>query len=181
MPLPRARDYETVVDAAWDLPLPGLTFDGQRFACPRGVSAEASAKWLAPGVGGDSLLSVRLSVGTFVVGECSRCLCEASLEISDELMYLYYLGSTDLAECDFSRLEDFMPVEVDGWGTTLNVADQVWETLLLLLPKRLLCREDCNGLCPNCGTNLNESRCSCSAEGSFGTLLSMAGLQMEVK
>jgi uncharacterized protein len=51
---------------------------------------------------------------------------------------------------------------LDFWGRTLDLSDQVWESLLMLLPSKLLCREDCAGLCPHCGTDLNISSCSCA-------------------
>lgn len=38
----------------------------------------------------------------------------------------------------------------------------VYETLLVNLPSRLLCREDCRGLCPDCGANLNLADCDCA-------------------
>lgn len=40
----------------------------------------------------------------------------------------------------------------------------VGEQLVLGLPLRFLCRDDCRGLCPRCGTNLNEKTCACSKE-----------------
>ena len=36
-----------------------------------------------------------------------------------------------------------------------------WETLWTNLPLRLLCKEDCKGLCPKCGKDLNEGSCQC--------------------
>jgi uncharacterized protein len=36
------------------------------------------------------------------------------------------------------------------------------EQVLLAVPLRAICREDCKGLCPQCGANLNEKRCSCA-------------------
>lgn len=42
---------------------------------------------------------------------------------------------------------------------TLDLDELVAMDILLELPTRILCREDCKGLCPKCGTNLNESTC----------------------
>jgi len=107
-------------------------------------------------------LSVRIAVEGVVKGECARCLTGAELAISDELMYLYYLRGLEFGKNTRLQSDDgFMPVEVDFWSRTLSLSDQVWETLLTLLPVRLLCREDCAGLCPNCGCNLNETMCAC--------------------
>jgi uncharacterized protein len=160
--LPPRRNCETVVEKSWERQFPdGLTFEGQHFALPEGLSVRAELRWLE-----ESLLSVRLSLAVRLAGECARCLEEASLAISDDLMYLYFPRDLDLGkDTELASDDGFMPVEVDFLGRTLDVADQVWESLLMLLPVKLLCREDCAGLCPNCGANLNEGPCSCKSEG----------------
>lgn len=43
----------------------------------------------------------------------------------------------------------------------LDLTELVTADILLELPIKQLCREDCKGLCPKCGTNLNESSCGC--------------------
>jgi uncharacterized protein len=48
-------------------------------------------------------------------------------------------------------------------GEGLLLEDAVREQVLLALPLKLICREDCKGLCPQCGKNLNEGACSCAA------------------
>ncbi|MDI6870310.1 MAG: DUF177 domain-containing protein [Bacillota bacterium] len=46
-------------------------------------------------------------------------------------------------------------------GEDLELAETVREELSLALPMQKLCREDCAGLCPECGANLNETTCAC--------------------
>ena len=53
-------------------------------------------------------------------------------------------------QLDYSAKE--MPV--------LDITDDVRQEILLSYPVRFLCREDCRGLCPRCGTNLNERSCT---------------------
>jgi uncharacterized protein len=156
------RDFETVVEKNWEWRFPGgLDFEGQRFTLPDGLSVRAEARWLE-----ESLLSVRLSLAARLAGKCARCLTEAELAISDDLMYLYFPRGLDLGkDTELASDDGFMPVEVDFLGRTLNLADQVWESLLMLLPIKLLCREDCAGLCPGCGADLNGGPCSCGKEG----------------
>ncbi|MBI4466425.1 MAG: DUF177 domain-containing protein [Acidobacteria bacterium] len=45
----------------------------------------------------------------------------------------------------------------------LFLADVVAEQVHLALPMKVVCREDCRGLCPGCGVNLNRERCRCRA------------------
>jgi len=49
-------------------------------------------------------------------------------------------------------------------GDGLLLEDALREQVLLSVPLRVLCREDCKGLCPTCGKNLNLERCSCANE-----------------
>lgn len=49
-------------------------------------------------------------------------------------------------------------------GELLDITPEVLKTIILSLPMKTLCREDCLGLCPLCGGNLNNSRCDCSNE-----------------
>lgn len=54
---------------------------------------------------------------------------------------------------------EFIVVE----GMRLDLTALVREDLLLALPAKFLCREDCKGLCPICGKNLNDGSCSCKS------------------
>ncbi len=54
--------------------------------------------------------------------------------------------------------------ETRGIGEHVDLDDLVREQILLALPTRQLCRDDCKGLCPTCGANLNQTTCDCSAE-----------------
>jgi uncharacterized protein len=46
----------------------------------------------------------------------------------------------------------------------LNIGDILHEQVLLALPMKPLCKVDCKGLCPTCGTNLNVKSCDCPKE-----------------
>ena len=158
--LPPRRDEVTVVEKIWAADLSdGLYFGsqkGQKFFFPEGLAVHAEVQWME-----ESLLSARIAVKSTVRGECARCLANTELAISDELMYLYHLRGLEFGKDTKLQSDDgFMPVEVDYWGRTLSLLDQVWETLLAALPVKFLCREDCAGLCPNCGSDLNDGACS---------------------
>ena len=43
----------------------------------------------------------------------------------------------------------------------IELTDAVRDALLLNMPMRVLCREDCRGICPRCGINLNKGPCTC--------------------
>jgi DUF177 domain-containing protein len=55
-------------------------------------------------------------------------------------------------------------------GEEVNLTPLIREQMLLALPTRPLCREDCRGLCPRCGANLNERACGCVIESADARL-----------
>jgi uncharacterized protein len=146
MQLPDRRSRGEEAEEKWEFAFEEkIFFDGQEFQLSSPLKVYAFSSWID-----ESTLSVRLGINTQIAGSCVRCLEKAELALSDELLYLYSLrgkGSED----------EEMVVEVGAFGKTLDITEQVWESLVLLLPLRLLCREDCLGLCPSCGANLNEN------------------------
>ncbi len=53
---------------------------------------------------------------------------------------------------------------LDGHTPVLNLAALCWEEFMLALPLRPVCKDNCKGLCVQCGTNLNENSCACACE-----------------
>ena len=47
-------------------------------------------------------------------------------------------------------------------GQEIDLGPYVWEELVFAAPAKYLCREDCRGLCPRCGANLNTGPCACA-------------------
>ncbi|MBN1867306.1 DUF177 domain-containing protein [Candidatus Sumerlaeota bacterium] len=94
---------------------------------------------------------------------CARCLVETSVTI-DVPVHLYYWPE------NARREESTVDIDVDEpdyglyKGDTLDPDEDLRELLLVELPVVPLCREDCNGLCPHCGKNLNEGPCGCEKE-----------------
>mgnify|MGYP001104549899 CR=1 FL=1 len=61
-------------------------------------------------------------------------------------------------------------------GDTIDLDETVLEAFLLAAPVKFVCREDCRGICPRCGTNLNAKQCSCEAEAVDPRLAELAKL-----
>ncbi len=85
---------------------------------------------------------------------CARCLCEFTHHLDMET------EATLVDETDAE--EDTEVFFLDG--NYADVDEIVYTTILLDLDQRMLCREDCTGLCDRCGANLNDGPCSCKAE-----------------
>ena len=101
---------------------------------------------------------------TEVSTPCIRCLKTAREKVNGTLRYVRSQQVSKKAhsgEEENSAEEEVIPV--DSWESEINIIPMVWETLITSLPYGLLCRPDCRGLCPQCGADLNEGSCGCSA------------------
>ena len=153
--LPPRNDTETEIFSEWNFQGGTLNFEGQEFIFPNGFHAEVSAQWLES----EALLLAGITVNAEIEAECARCLKPVSLEISGKLMYLYSSQDPQTINDD-----EYMPVEVEHFGRVLDVMPQIEESIYTLIPTKILCREDCKGLCPNCGADLNNGECACKNE-----------------
>jgi len=105
------------------------------------------------------------SLRTTVEAACSRCLQPASYEVS-KTFDLFFRQREEFMfdEDDEIELTDKDTRTAFFSGTELNIGDILHEQLLLALPMKPLCKLDCKGLCPTCGTNLNVKNCECEKE-----------------
>jgi uncharacterized protein len=96
------------------------------------------------------LVQGKLEAG--ITGECYRCLdaVTQNVTIPVEELFAYPASSTS----EFSVHED----------ASLDLAPLIRAEVMIATTNGLLCREDCKGLCPECGTNLNHSSCNCSMD-----------------
>lgn len=67
----------------------------------------------------------------------------------------------------------------DRHAPMLNLAEVGWEQFMLALPVQAVCREDCKGLCPTCGANLNESACGCEKTTVDPRMAPLSGLKIK--
>jgi len=96
---------------------------------------------------------------TLEVG-CARCLDPVQFPVQRAYDLLYRPLGVD------RRAEEVSISEADteiGYyeGEGLLLEDVLREQVLLAAPVKLICREDCKGLCPQCGVNLNLGTCNC--------------------
>lgn len=89
--------------------------------------------------------------------DCRRCLEPVTVELDEELGLLYRAGEVVETE----EPEDVLPMPK---GRELDLTGPVREQVLLGVPQYAYCRRTCKGLCPTCGTNLNEATCDCASD-----------------
>lgn len=105
-------------------------------------------------------VELRGEVRTRVQVGCSRCLKPVELPIHAEFDERFVPAVSWRAEEQHElRAEDLNLAVFDGEAIELD--DLVREEILLAVPARVLCREDCQGLCPLCGIDRNASSCRC--------------------
>lgn len=93
------------------------------------------------------VLLAQIHVGAQARLQCDRCLEPFDLPL----------------ELDYD--EEFRPAGGAGKsGDVLDLSEGFMEAVILVLPIKRLCREECRGLCPKCGTNLNQGNCGCREE-----------------
>ena len=93
---------------------------------------------------------------------CSRCLELFRLPI-DAAFDLRYLPVSEGLECGDREVTD-EDVDTNFYrDDEISLGDVLQEQFYLAMPMKPLCRDACCGLCPQCGKNLNEGTCSCTA------------------
>lgn len=89
--------------------------------------------------------------------ECARCVERSGFIVAAVRQIEYLQNPTPEA----------LEAELDGWfvsqydGETIVLDEDVRQMLMLALPMKFLCREDCRGICPACGANWNTGSCGC--------------------
>ncbi|MCL1891001.1 MAG: DUF177 domain-containing protein [Coriobacteriia bacterium] len=106
---------------------------------------------------GDAVLATG-SFEAIAKTECDRCLDPASLDIAGELEAFILLEEDSFEEKD--ALDDYLLAE--GPEGCIDIAPLVFSALILALPPLALCKEDCAGICPTCGAQLNKEACACA-------------------
>ena len=96
--------------------------------------------------------------------DCARCLSPVPVSV-DEKFDLFYIPSVDPSTLKEERElgeEDLMVGFYQG--DQIDLDDIVREQIELALPMARLCSDECRGLCPECGANLNEGQCGCAPD-----------------
>jgi uncharacterized protein len=99
------------------------------------------------------------SVEGDLVMPCRRCLADAKAHVRDESHVIF-------AEAGSDEVDDPDVQVLDERSNELDLRPTVREQWLLNVPSFAVCREDCKGMCPTCGKDLNEGQCGCLASRS---------------
>lgn len=111
---------------------------------------------------GDAIL-VRGKSTSEATTACARCLEEVAYDLEGDIDGYFLIGGEEVEVEEPDDMEgdefDFLPD-----NHKIDLAPLITAGLVLELPRVPLCADDCKGLCPHCGKNLNEGPCDCAAE-----------------
>ena len=88
---------------------------------------------------------------------CRRCLNDAAAHVRDEMHLIF-------AEQGDEETDDPDVYRLDPRARELDLRPALREQWLLAAPGFALCRADCKGLCPRCGSDLNVESCGCPSQ-----------------
>ncbi len=90
---------------------------------------------------------------------CDRCLDEFEQPLSAQYEIVYIIEEAGQGTGGSEEVQYLSPDT-----NFLDLGEDVRQYLILAVPQKLLCSDDCQGLCPKCGVNKNKVRCSCSTK-----------------
>jgi uncharacterized protein len=87
--------------------------------------------------------------------ECDRCSNDFNTELDGSYRTVYFLGSKPDGEEKDNLV--YLPSTADR----IEIGNDLRDFAVLSIPMKKVCKEDCKGLCYNCGKDLNEGECGC--------------------
>lgn len=114
----------------------------------------------------------RLRLSTHVAGPCFRCLADARVPLDVDTREFAATGREDDAAFDEDLDSEYLH------GERLDAPTWVRDAVVEALPDVITCRDDCAGICPTCGADLNAGPCDCpgadATDPRWGPLAALA-------
>ncbi len=108
---------------------------------------------------------------------CSRCLTPYAAPVTADFDLLLVPGPELTAAAE----EELTPADLDldfYSGEVVDLESLLREQIILLIPLKPICAEDCKGLCPRCGADLNRESCNCQEVKAESPLAVLAKLKI---
>lgn len=130
---------------------------------PEGGVASCHALAIAEITRSGARYDIRTRVTGTVRLECHRCLGAFELPVETEFEIVVHRGDRS-APPEGAEEDDYLVLAAGE--ERYDIFPRAREALILEIPIKVLCREDCKGVCPRCGADLNAGKCGCA--GSSG-------------
>lgn len=99
-------------------------------------------------------IKVDIALHTTAHYNCHRCLAEYTAAFDAREEQIFQIGEGKLNDPD-------EVIQLPGNTTDIDITPVLAEMVLLNHPIKMLCKEDCKGICPGCGADLNKESCRC--------------------
>lgn len=109
---------------------------------------------------------------------CHRCLRSFELPIRQKLDLVFIPRDQMPHKLDVELADKDM--NIASYKDSIDLCQIVDEQVVLALPMKSLCSEDCKGLCPHCGKNLNESSCTCEKVSCDPRLVALKEIKVKL-
>lgn len=107
----------------------------------------------------DPYIRVWLDISCNRQSQCDRCLSDFVYSLDTQAELLIQLRNEGIEDNEDPDYKVVSPSEQE-----LDFTVDIRDAILLAVPSKMLCADDCKGLCPRCGVNLNEETCQCNTE-----------------
>ncbi|MDP4858084.1 MAG: DUF177 domain-containing protein [Desulfobacterales bacterium] len=115
---------------------------------------------------------------------CSRCLADYETPLAADFILSFSREQPEAADPS-QHAEIELGAEEIGLilfhGEEIDLRDAVQEEVLMAVPMKTLCRPECKGLCPQCGTDLNQDDCGCERKTINPKFAVLKGLKLGKK
>ncbi len=105
---------------------------------------------------------IKGTVRTKIQVACNRCLELFAFPITSDFEVFYQPRPHNQKQEEDIPFGELGVLHYDD--NTIDLAESTRDTIILEIPMKLLCKEDCRGLCPQCGQNLNLGPCTCTTK-----------------
>lgn len=116
-------------------------------------------------------------LATDLEGLCARCLEPVQYPVKRDFDLLYRPAGSDVDGDKEVELQDRDAAISYYEGDGVELQDLLREQMLLEVPIKTVCNEQCKGLCPHCGRNLNTGECECAQTTSDPRWDALKGLK----
>ena len=158
-PLLKDPSLRLPVEATWNIPEVSDGFSTYRCLEPWDIKGELF--YVGMDETGKDVIEFSGCVRTVLRMACDRCLRQVDIPLAVDIRQRFVKGEkTDSSTSDYDF--DYLPIVND----VIDLEDVIHYDVQLNIPAKVLCKEDCLGLCPICGKNLNEGLCECEEDFS---------------
>ena len=130
--------------------LDNLSFNGQDIVFETPFHLKGAVKNIA------GVLYLNLTADVSFTTQCARCLDSVSVHFPFEISEAFSKAEPDTEDDDITVLE----------SGNIDLDEVIERAFVGALPINYLCSEDCKGLCPVCGCNLNHETCTCDSDNT---------------